>query len=48
MTLDHTMTVQELKDWIEALEIECDGFEDGCSRLQEARSRLVNMMTYED
>ena len=42
------MTKQELIDWIEALEIEADGIEEGCTRLQEARARLANMLSYEE
>lgn len=42
------MTIEELKDWIDSLELECDGFEDGCTRLHQARTALSNMLTYEE
>ena len=42
------MTDTELRAWIEALEIECDGFEDDCVRLSMARTALANRMSYTD
>jgi hypothetical protein len=41
-----SMTDSELVSWIEALEIECDGLEDGCTRLSMARTALANRRTY--
>lgn len=47
MTTFEGWTIEEMRDWIDRLEVQCDGLEDGCTELFRARVALENLLSYE-